>query len=327
MGARAGSGAHRAVRRHPDRQPLGQGSDVRVSDRVGRQAERAAGARDELEGRRQQDDRLHAAPRRPLPQRQGVHGCGRQVLLRPAAEPAVAGERRGARPGACDREHPGAQQVRAADEAEEPGRPRVRLSRLEPLLGDGARGDVQPGERRPPGHRHRAVPAARLPAEQPRRVRPLPALLEAGASVPRCALVQDPHRRAGPRGGPAGRGDRRRHVLGRQREGAARGSQPEGPAGPDGGVPRAAVHDQAGREEAVARHPRPSGRQLRPQPPGDHRQGLQRLRRVQRPRAARVRPLAAPPRGPAQQVREARPRQGEGPDEGGRVRRMASRSR
>ena len=299
MGARAGSGPHRTVRRHPDREPLGQGAHVRVPDRVGREAERAARARDGVEGRRQQDDRLHAAAWSEVPQRQGGHGCGLQVLVRPAAEPAGAGQRRRAGPGAGDRGYRGAEQVRPADEAEEPGRAGVRLPRLEPLLGDRARGHVRPGQRRTRGDRHGAVPAARVPAQQPRRVRPLPELLEEGPALPRRSVVQDPGRRAGTGGCSAGRCDRRRHVLGRQCEGARSEPQPEGAAGPDGRVPRAADDDQAGRPQAVARHPRAAGGQLRDQPPGDHQQGLQRVRRVQRARPPGLRPVAAHPFGAA----------------------------
>ena len=60
--------------------------------------------------------------------------------------------------------------------------------------------------------------------------------------------------------------DRRRNGLGRQRPALRERREPDGPAGAQRRVPRAADHDQAGREQAVARQARPAGGQPRDQP-------------------------------------------------------------
>jgi hypothetical protein len=110
--ARAGPGAHRAVRPDPHLEPLGQGADVRVPRRVGREAQHTPGPRGELEGRGHPDGRLHAPPGGALPQRQGGHGRRREVLGRGLARPAAPRERRDAQPDPVDRVGRGTLQVR-----------------------------------------------------------------------------------------------------------------------------------------------------------------------------------------------------------------------
>ena len=67
--------------------------------------------------------------------------------------------------------------------------------------------------------RHRPVPDARLRAERPGRVRQVREALEEGLPVHGLDAAEDPRRRAGPRRGAAGRGDRRRDALGRRSPG------------------------------------------------------------------------------------------------------------
>ncbi len=208
--------------------------------------------------------------------------------------PPAAGQRRRAGPGAGDRGDRGAEQVRAADEAEEPGRAGVRLPRLEPLLGDRARGHVQPGQRRTRGDRHGAVPArsstspnshVEFARYQNYWKKGLPYLDALSFKILADEQARVAALRAGAIDGGTFSADSAK-ALGAE-------PQPEGAAGPDGRVPRAADDDQAGRPQAVARQARPAGGQLRDQPPEDHQQGLQRVRRVQRARPAGLRPVAA----------------------------------
>ena len=68
----------------------------------------------------------------------------------------------------------------------------------------------------------------------------------------------------------------------------------------------------------MGRRARPPGGQLRDQPPEHHRQGLRRLRAVLGPRRGGLRPVAALAGRAEDEVREVRPAEGEGADEGGR---------
>ena len=117
-------------------------------------------------------------------------------------------------------------------------------------------------------------------------------VLEARPAVHGRDDAEDPPRRAVAHRGAARRLDRRRHALLRRGEVPGERLEPHHPAGRHGGVPRVAVHDQ-GRSEALARRSRPSGRQLRDQPPGDHQHRLQRRRQLLR---CRSRPGTAPGR-------------------------------
>ena len=78
-----------------------------------------------------------------------------------------------------------------------------------------------------------------------------------------------------------------------QCRGDQRHAEADRAARPDRRVPRAAVHGQGRREQAVGRQARPPGGQPRDQPPEPDRQGVRGLRQVLRPRRVRLRPVAA----------------------------------
>ena len=215
LGARVGSRARGAVRRDPDREPLGEGVRLRLARRVGPQPERQAGPRREVRDRQQDADPLDAEAGRQVPQRQGGHGGRRQVLGRADAQPAAAGEHLHRRPGAGDRQSPGRLEVRVHPAPEAARRPHHRLLRLAALRADRPRGALRPDQRRPERDRHRPVPDARLRAERPDRVRQVREPLEEGLPVHGLDAAEDPRRRAGPRRGAARRGDRRCDALGR----------------------------------------------------------------------------------------------------------------
>ena len=291
--AGAGPGAHRAVRGDPHLEPLGQGADVRVPRRVGREAQPATGARRELEGRRPPDDRLHAPAWRPLPQRQGGHGRRREVLGRGLAQPAGARERRdaSARSRRSRRPRCGASTSCASrwrsptrgSSASSPGRatrrssPRVCTSRSTPA----ARGSA-------PG-RSASSASSRAKAPSTRRTR----TTASRACRTSSAVAADASRRAGPHRGAARRGDRRRDPVRRRCPVVPGRQQLRRPSRAHRRLPRAPDHAEGRREQAVARQAGPAGGQLRDQPPGDPDRGLQRLRRVLRARPAGLRAVAA----------------------------------
>ena len=168
LGPRVGSGARGAVRRDPDREPLGEGVRLRLARRVGPQPERQAGPGREVRDHQQDADSLDAEAGRQVPQRQGSHGGRRQVLGRADAQPAAAGEHLHRRPGAGDRPGPGRLEVRVHPAPEAARRPRHRLLRLAALRTDRPGGALRPDQRRPERDRHRPVPDARLRAQRPR---------------------------------------------------------------------------------------------------------------------------------------------------------------
>ena len=114
LGPGVGSGARGAVRRDPDRQPLGEGVRLRLARRVGPPAERQDGSCREVRGPQQDVDPLDAQAGHQVPQRQGSHGGRCQVLGREDAQPAAAGQHLHRRPGAGDRQGPGCLEVRAS---------------------------------------------------------------------------------------------------------------------------------------------------------------------------------------------------------------------
>ncbi len=252
LGARVGSGACGAVRRDPDREPLGEGVRLRLAGRVGPEPERQARPRREVRDHQQDGDPLDAEAGRQVPQRQGSHGRRRQVLGRADAQPAAAGEHLHRRAGAGDRQGPGRLEVRLHPAPEAGRRPHHRLLRLAALRTDRPGGSLRPDQRLPERDRHRPVPDARLRAERPRRVRQVREALEEGLPVHGLDAAEDPRRRAGPRCGAACRGDRRRDALGRGRPVAGEQQRPDRPEGAERRLPRAADDDQARRGQAVA---------------------------------------------------------------------------
>ena len=190
-----------------------QRADVRLAARVGPEAEHQARARRELRRRQLEADRLERSGRasssrtarsspRPTPSTRSTCRLNPplpgQRRRRIGQVPAIAGTTV-------------LSQVQAADGPEGAGRPRLRLPRLGPLLGDRAEQhvpDPQPGD---PGHRDGPVHARRLVRpERPRQLRQEPELLEVGPAVPRRGQLQDHPRRAVAHRGAARRLDRRR---------------------------------------------------------------------------------------------------------------------
>ena len=310
LGARVGPGARGAVRRDPDRKPLGEGVRVRLARRVGPQPERQARARREVRDHQQDGDPLDAEARHQVPQRQGSHLGRRQVLRRENARPAAAGQHLHSRPGAGDRQSPGRLEVRVHPAPEAARRPHHRLLRLAAICADRAGGALRPDQRGSERNRHRPVPDARLRAERPDRVRPQRALLEAGPAVSEFDAAEDPRRRAGPRRGAARRGDRRRNPVRRRRPVVQQRQERHRAERAQRGVPRAADDDQEGPGPAVARPACAPGRQPRDQPRGHHPAGVQRRSRVLGVRSAGLRPLAAAGQGAEGQVPEVRSPQG-----------------
>ena len=172
LGARVGPRARGAVRRDPDREPLGARSSptTRSSSGTGNLNVRPALA-EKFEIISKTADPLDAEAGRQVPQRQGSHGGRRQVLGREDAQPAAAGQHLHRRPGAGDRQGPGRLEVRVHPAPEAARRPHHRLLRLAALRADRPRGPLRPDQRLPERDRHRPVPDARLRAERPDRVR------------------------------------------------------------------------------------------------------------------------------------------------------------
>ena len=294
MGTRAGPGLHRAVRADPDGRTLGDRADVRVAARVGPEAQHPPGDLFRLPGGQLEADHLDDPARDQVLERAAGHGRRRRLLVQPAAEPAAAGQHRGARAGPGHRRSDGRRHEQGADGPDEAGRARLRLPRVAAVLGDRPEQHVHAAQRGDAGHRHRAVHAQRLVRpERSRQLRQEPQLLEARAPVHGRRELQDRHRRADPHRGRARRPARRCHDLAAECRQPDREPQGDGAPQPHRGVPRAPVHGQAGREQALGRQACPPGRELRDQPRQHPHQGLRQLRTELRPRSRGVRPLAA----------------------------------
>ena len=189
----------------------------------------------------------------------------------------------------CD----GRLEVRRADQPDGAGRPHHRLLRLAALRPDRPRGPLRPDQREPERDRHRPVQDDRLQPPRPRRARGQPELLEDRAAVHGRDHAEGDDRRAVAGGRPARRRHRRGDALRGHGTLAPRRQQPAGAEQPERRLPRASDDAQAGQERAVGRPARAPGRQLRDQPPADHRHGLQRPGGVHLVRPARLRRVAA----------------------------------
>ena len=125
-------------------------------------------------------------------------------------------------------------------------------------------------------------------------------LLEDGLPVHELDAAEDPRRRAGPRRGAAGRGDRRRDALGRRRP-VARATTADLTVlkGPNAAFRELQMTIKRGEDKPWHNQARAPGGQPRDQPRGHHQAGLQRRGRVLGARSARLRPVAADGRGAA----------------------------